>query len=47
MEKEDHYGDLQELFYASKDGDLIFNKTTSEFGIYYPKLEINEQEFIN
>lgn len=33
MEIEDHYGDLQELFYASKDGDLIFNKTTSEFGI--------------
>ncbi len=33
MEIEDHYGDLQELFYASKDGDLILNKTTSEFGI--------------
>jgi len=32
MEIEDHYGDLQEIFYASKDGDLILNKTTSEFG---------------
>jgi len=30
---EDHYGDLQELYYKSKKGDVIVNKTTSEFGI--------------
>ena len=33
MEIEDHYGDLQELFYETENGDLIINKTTSEFGI--------------
>jgi len=33
MEIEDHYGDLKELYYDSKNGDLIVNKTTSEFGI--------------
>jgi hypothetical protein len=33
MEVEDHYGDLQELYYDSKTGDVIVNKTTSEFGI--------------
>jgi len=33
MEIEDHYGDLQELYYKSEDGDVIINKTTSEFGI--------------
>lgn len=33
MEIEDHYGDLQELYYDSKNGDLILNKTTSDFGI--------------
>lgn len=32
MEIEDHYGDLQEFFYSSKNGDLILNKTTSDFG---------------
>ena len=32
MEIEDHYGDLKELYYDSEDGDLIVNKTTSEFG---------------
>jgi len=33
MEIEDHYGDLQELYFDSKTGDIIINKTTSEFGI--------------
>lgn len=33
MEIEDHYGDLQELYYESKDGDIIVNKTTLEIGI--------------
>ncbi len=32
MEVEDHYGDLQEIFYSAKSGDLILNKTTSDFG---------------
>lgn len=33
MEIEDHYGDIKELYYDSKNGDIIINKTTSEFGI--------------
>lgn len=33
MEIEDHYGDLQELYYELENGDVIVNKTTSEFGI--------------
>ncbi len=33
MEIEDHYGNLQELYYDSKDKDIIINETTSEFGI--------------
>jgi hypothetical protein len=33
MEIEDHYGDHQELYYDSKNGDIILNNTTSEFGI--------------
>jgi hypothetical protein len=33
MEIEDHYGDLQELYYESENGDVIINKTTSEFGL--------------
>ncbi len=33
MEIEEHYGDLKELYYDSENGDLIVNKTTSEFGI--------------
>lgn len=33
MEIEDHYGELQELFHSSKNGDVIINKTTSEFGL--------------
>lgn len=33
MEIEDHYGDLQDLYYNSKSGDIILNNSTSEFGI--------------
>ncbi len=33
MEIEDHYGDLQEMYYDSKSGDIIVNQKTSEFGI--------------
>lgn len=33
MEIEDHYGDLKELYYDSQNGDIILNKSTSEFGI--------------
>ncbi|KPM30172.1 Hypothetical protein I595_3732 [Croceitalea dokdonensis DOKDO 023] len=33
MEIEDHYGDVQKLYYESENGDIIVNKTTSEFGI--------------
>jgi hypothetical protein len=33
MEIEDQYGDYQNLHFESKTGDLILNKSTSEFGI--------------
>ena len=33
MEIEGHYGDYQEIYYESKDSDLIVNEETSEFGI--------------
>jgi len=33
MEIEDHYGDLQEIYFQSKDGDLIINKKTKQYGI--------------
>lgn len=33
MAIEDHYGDLKEFYYNSNNGDIIINKTTSEFGI--------------
>ena len=33
MEIEDHYGDYQEIYYESKDSDIIINEETSEFGI--------------
>lgn len=33
MEIEDHYGDLHNFQFKSKNGDLIINKSTSEFGI--------------
>ncbi|WP_035648290.1 hypothetical protein [Flavobacterium sp. ASV13] len=32
-EIEDHYGDLQEIYFESKSGDLIINKQTKNFGI--------------
>jgi hypothetical protein len=33
MEIEDHYGDLQEIYFKSENGDLILNKETKQFGI--------------
>lgn len=33
VEIEDHYGDLQEIYFDSKTGDIIINKQTEEFGI--------------
>lgn len=33
MDIDDRYGDLQNLFWDSKDGDLIFNKLDSSIGI--------------
>ena len=33
MQVEDHYGNLQEIYYKSENGDVIVNKTTSQFGI--------------
>jgi len=33
MEIEDHYGDLQEVYFDSKSGDIIVNKQTQKFGI--------------
>lgn len=33
MEIEDHYGDLQEVYFESKSGDIIINKQTKQFGI--------------
>lgn len=30
---EDHYGDLQEVYFDSKSGDIIVNKQTQKFGI--------------
>ncbi|MDB4175267.1 hypothetical protein N9766_02780 [Flavobacteriaceae bacterium] len=33
MEIEDQYGDFQNIHFESKTGDLIINKSTSEFGI--------------
>lgn len=32
-EIEDHYGDLQEIYFVSKSGDLIVNNQTQRFGI--------------
>lgn len=32
MEIEDYYGDLQETYFDSKNGDLIVNKKTKKFG---------------
>lgn len=33
MEIEDHYGDLQETYFDSKNGDLIVNNKTKKFGV--------------
>lgn len=33
MEIDDHYGDLQEVYFDSKSGDIIINKQTKQFGI--------------
>ena len=33
MEIEDQYGNFQNIHFESKTGDLIINKSTSEFGI--------------
>jgi hypothetical protein len=33
MDIEDRYGDLQDLYWHSKDGDLILNKLNSNIGI--------------
>ena len=32
MTIEDHYGDLQNVYFSSKNGDLIFNKSTKKIG---------------
>lgn len=47
MEIEDHYGDYQEIYYESKDFDLIINEETSEFGIVgknWKRLNIQTKE---
>lgn len=33
IEIDDHYGDLQEIYFDSKSGDIIINKQTQKFGI--------------
>lgn len=33
MEIEDHYGDLQQVYFDSKSGDIIVNKQSQKFGI--------------
>ncbi|RED26668.1 hypothetical protein BD847_0590 [Flavobacterium cutihirudinis] len=33
IEIEDHYGDLQEVYFDAKNGDIIINKQTQKFGI--------------
>jgi hypothetical protein len=46
-EIEDHYGDYQEIYYESKDSDLIINEETSEFGIIeknWKRLNIQTKE---
>ncbi|MFH6994032.1 hypothetical protein [Flavobacterium sp. FlaQc-48] len=32
MEIEDHYGDLQEIYFDSESGDIIVNNQTGKFG---------------
>ena len=33
MEIEDRYGDLQQVYFDSKNGDIIINKQTKKYGI--------------
>lgn len=33
MEIEDHYGDLQEIYFTSKSGDIIVNNQNERFGV--------------
>ena len=33
MEIDDHYSDLQQVYFDSKSGDIIVNKQTKKFGI--------------
>jgi hypothetical protein len=33
MEIEDHYGDLQQVYFNSESGDIIVNKQSQKFGI--------------
>ena len=33
MEIEDHYGDLQEFYYKSQDGDIVLNAAEAQFGV--------------
>lgn len=33
MEIEEQYGNMQEVFFDSKSGDIIINKQTKQFGI--------------
>ncbi|WP_029269503.1 hypothetical protein [Flavobacterium sp. KJJ] len=33
IEIDDHYGDLQEIYFETKSGDIIINKQTKEFGV--------------
>ena len=33
MEIDDHYGDLQELYFESRSGDLIVDMENAEFGV--------------
>ena len=33
IEIEDHYGDLQEIYFNCKSGDIIINRQTQKFGI--------------
>lgn len=54
MEIEDHFGDLQEFYYKSKDGDLVINRSKSDFGILeknwkrmYVKQKEARTDFVN
>lgn len=37
MDIEDHYGDLQEIYFDSKSGDIIVNNQTKKFGVISKK----------